>query len=178
MFGLTVLVVLGVYVYLAKMVAQFVGRRTESKLAKYVAIMAFVLIPTWDIVPGHLYFNYLCEKEAGTTVLKTVEVEKEYFLPDGRPDEKKLGDRFKQLSKTDRDLSTIFHITKHGSTIEDKQTGETLGHATSLTYFGGWLSSYLFSGGSSTTCPEYHSSHGMIWREVIRPKNNLPEGGN
>lgn len=177
MFGFAVLLGLGMYVYLAKVAVRFVGKRTESKLAKYATIAVFVLIPTWDIIPGHLYFSYLCGKEAGTRVLKTVEVEKEYFLPDGRPDEKKLGDRFRQPSKTERSFSTVFHIMKHESTIEDKQTGEILGHATSLTYFGGWLNAYLFAEGSSTTCPEYHGSHGIIWREVIRPKDNLREGG-
>lgn len=172
MFGLAVLIALGVYVYLAKVVAQFVGRRTESKLAMYATIAVFVLIPTWDILPGHLYFNYLCEKEAGTAVLKKVEVEKEYFLSDGRPDELKLADRFTQPQTFDRDFSTLFHIARFESTIQDKQSGEILGRAISLSHYGGWLFAYIFPLGSAATCPE--RVHTAIWNEVIKPKKIVP----
>ncbi len=83
--GFFILLGLVAYVVLAKFIVSAIGKYTQSKAAKYSAIAVFVLIPTWDIIPGHLYFNYLCGKEAGTRVLKTVEVEKEYFLLDGRP---------------------------------------------------------------------------------------------
>lgn len=172
MFGLAVLLALGLYVYLAKVVVKFVDRCTENKLAKYATIALFVLIPTWDIMPGQLYFAYLCEKEAGTKVLKTVEIEKEYFLSDGRPDEKKLSDRFVQPHKFDREFSPLFHIARFESTIQDKQSGEILGRATSLSHYGGWLSAYLFALGNATTCPE--RVHTAIWGEVIKPKKIVP----
>ena len=172
MFGLVVLVALGLYVYLAKVTAQFVSKRTESKLAKYATIALFGLIPTWDIIPGQLYFNFLCEKEAGITVLKTVEVEKEYILADGRPDEKKLADRFTQPHQFDPAFSPLFHITRFESTIQDKQSGEVLGRATSLSHSGGWLSAYLFRLGNATECPK--RVHTAIWMEVIKPKKILP----
>jgi hypothetical protein len=89
MFGLVVLLALGLYVYLAKVAVRFVGKRTQNKLAKYATIAVFVLIPTWDIIPGWLYFNHLC-KEAGVKVLKTVEVDKSYFLPNGEPNQERL----------------------------------------------------------------------------------------
>lgn len=167
MFGIALLVALGIYVYLAKMTVKFIGKRTESKLAKYGAIALFVLIPTWDIIPSRLYFNHLCEKEAGTRVLKTVEVDKGYFLPDGRPDESKLANRFAQAHRFDRNFSPLFHIARFESAIQDKQNGEILGRAISLSHYGGWLFAYLFPLGNATTCPE--GVHTGIWGEVIKP---------
>ena len=177
MFGLAVLVALGMYVYLAKAFSQFVGRRSCSVLAQYATMAVFVLVPTWDIIPGHLYFNYLCDKQAHTYVLKTVKIDKEFFLSDGRPDEKRLSEYFSQPSKANPKFS-FFHITRHESGIHDIKTGEVLGRAISFSYFGGWLNAYLFPQGPPTTCPEYHGSHGMIWQEVIRQKNDSSEKGN
>jgi hypothetical protein len=172
MFGLSILVVLVVYAYLAKVAVTFAENRAKSKFARYATIAVFVLIPTWDIIPGHLYFNYLCGKEAGTSVLKTVEVEKEYFLSDGRPDDKRLSDRFVQPHEFDKGFLPLFHIARFESTIQDKQSGEILGRATSLSHYGGWLSAYLFPLGNATTCPE--RVHTAIWGEVIKPKKIVP----
>lgn len=164
--GVFIFLGLAAYALLAKFIVCAIGKHTRSKAAKYVAIGVFVLIPTWDIVPGYLYFSYLCEKEAGAKVLKTVEVEEEYFLPDGRPDESKLSDRFAQSHRFYREFSTLFHIMRFESTIKDKQSSEVLGSATSLSHFGGWLVAYLFPLGNATTCPE--RVHTAIWSEVIK----------
>ncbi len=69
MIGLSVL--LAVIAYLG--LARFVARRVENRAAKYAVIAVFVLIPTWDIIPGKLYFNSLCENQAGLKTYKTVE---------------------------------------------------------------------------------------------------------
>ena len=172
MIAFSLLVALVVYVLLAKFTVKVVGRYTDSKVAKYFIIAIFVLIPTWDIIPGRLYFNQLCETEAGTEVFKTVEVEQSYFLPDGRVDEKKLSNHYVQPDKDDRGFSKLFHIARFESAIQDKQTGEILGRATSFSHFGGWLAAYLAPEGPPSTCPEYHSAHGTIWREVIKPKKD------
>ncbi len=72
--GLAFLVVCGLYVYLAKIAAQFIRRRTENILAHYATITVFVLIPTWDIIPGRFYHQHVCETQGGVQVYKTVEV--------------------------------------------------------------------------------------------------------
>lgn len=175
--GFFILLGLIAYVVLAKFIVSALGKYTQNKAAKYIAIAVFVLIPTWDIVPGYLYFNHLCEKEAGVKVFKTVEVDRTYFIANGQPDEKKLADHYGSSFKVDRDFSAIFHITKIESAIQDKRTGETLGTATSLTYYWGWLNAYLFSQGSSSTCPAGHVIHGIVWQKVIKPKQVVQEGG-
>ena len=177
--GFGILIGLIVYFFLAKAVAKAVEKKTGSKKAKYVAIAIFVLIPTWDIIPGYVYFNYLCEKEAGVKVFKAVEVDKTYFMGNGQPDERKLADRFTQPFKLDRDFSSLFHIGKRESVIQDKQTGEIFGTASDLLYYGGWLQAGLSDNRASRTCPVYlgHTAHAVIWQKVFKLRQNAQDGG-
>jgi hypothetical protein len=136
----------------------------------------FVLIPTWDIVPGKLYFQHLCEKEGGIKVLKTVEVDKSYFMPSGQPDEKQLSRSFAIVHKDDRQYSRIFHIAKFESVLRDRQSNEVLGINVHLAHYGGWLAAYLFPQSSPTKCAGY-SPYRDVWTEVIKPKPTGSERG-
>ena len=69
MIGLSILLAVAAYIWLAR----FVAKRIENRAAKYLVIALFVLVPTWDIIPGKIYFNNMCEKEAGLKVYKVVE---------------------------------------------------------------------------------------------------------
>lgn len=69
MIGLSILLALVAYVWLAR----FVAKRIKNRTAKYTVIAIFILIPTWDVIPGKLYFKQLCEKEGGLKIYKTVE---------------------------------------------------------------------------------------------------------
>lgn len=169
--GLAFLIVCGLYVYLAKVATQFILRRTESTLAQYATIAVFVLIPTWDIIPGRLYHQHVCETQGGVRAYKTVEVDQAYFLPDGRLDEKKLLERFDMQLTMDRTFSRTFHIRKHGGVLIDKQNGEHLGTATDFWYYGGWLYTTILIEGSEYTCPQFDRDiYTNLWRQVIRPK--------
>lgn len=68
MIGLSILLAVVSYVWLAR----FVARRIENRAAKYTVIAIFILIPTWDVIPGKLYFNHLCETQGGEKIYKTV----------------------------------------------------------------------------------------------------------
>ena len=170
MFFLGLVLTLIAYYYLAKVTVKAVGKYYPYKWARYLTIAVFVLIPLWDIVPGHLYFQYLCEKDAGTKVFRVVEIDKSYFKPNGQPDEKKLGDHFKSSTKVDRHYSSIFHITKFESLLQDRNTGEVLGVDLQLSYHGGWLNANIFPVGSGTWCAGY-SPYRDVWTEVIKSKS-------
>lgn len=178
MIALLFLITLLLYILVGWVTVRFVGKYTGTRIVKYLTIAVFVLVPTWDIIPGKFYFQHLCDREAGTRVINTMEVDPDYFMPDGQPDEKKLRQVVSQPNKTDKDFSSLFSITKFESGIEDIQTSVVLGRAISFSYYGGWINGYLFPQGPPITCPRYHSSHGQIWREVIKPKKNTHEGGN
>lgn len=177
--GFFVLLGLIAYVVLAKFIVKTIGKYSESRAAKYGAIAVFVLIPTWDIVPGHLYHEYLCNAEGGVKVFKIVEVDKTYFLADGRPDEEKLRSLLDWQTRTDRAFSKMFHVTKNQGTIVDKHTGDHLGTATDFWYYGGWVNATIFGHLSSSTCPQYphHSVSSSLWQQVIRQKPDSQKGG-
>lgn len=179
MFGLAFLVVCGLYVGLALFVARRVGNSTKSRFAKYVTIAAFALIPTWDLIPGQLYHTHLCKTEGGVKVFKIIEVEKTYFLPDGRPDEKKLQERVDWHYTLDRSYSTTFHITKTEGTLSDKKTSDRLGTATGFLHYGGWIEASILRLGAYAQCPQYPngSEISTLWREVIRPISDAQAGG-
>lgn len=181
MFGLAVLVALGLYIYLAKIIVQIVGKRTESKLGKYATIAVFVLIPTWDIIPGQLYHQHLCKTEGGVKVFKTIEIDEAYFLPNGQPDEKKIREQLldRVVGEPDRTFSTLFHITKDQTFLVDKQTGARLGSATDFWYYGSWIKKKILPEASSTICPQYpnFSVSSSLLQEVVRPRADTQLGG-
>lgn len=69
MIGLIFLLVLAVYVG----VAWFIVKALPSKKSKYIGMAVFVLIPTWDVVPGWVYLQHLCQAEGGVKIYKPVE---------------------------------------------------------------------------------------------------------
>ena len=178
--GLAFLVMCGLYVYLTKVATQFIGRRTESTLAQYATIAVFVLVPTWDIIPGRLYHKHVCETQGGIQVYKTVEVDNAYYLPDGRLDAKKLLlERLDWQTTTDRAFSKVFHITKNQSVLLDRKNGEQLGTATDFWHYGGWLHTTIFIEASADTSPQYphHTVSSRLWRLVVHSKVDSPIGG-
>jgi hypothetical protein len=149
-----------------------------TKVLQGLCAAFFVLLPTWDIIPSRLYFQHLCEKEAGVKVLKRVELDPSYFKPDGRPDDRKLLERYAQSIKHDPGFSSWTHITRMEGTIEDKQTGELLGTSTDFAYYGGWIGARI-APMSPVTCPAYkYGIFGMVLQEVFRPKQASLPGGN
>lgn len=177
MLGIAVLVMCGLYVGLALSVVQRVG--SKRKFAKVLMGAVFALIPTWDIIPGQLYHQYLCKTEGGIQVFKTVEVDRTYFLPDGQPDEEKLGHRFDRPSIVDRAYSKVFHITKYQRSIVDKETGDNMGTATDYWYSGGWLKKAVLPDSASEVCPRYpnHTVSSSLWKKVILLRSEAKSGG-
>lgn len=77
MIALMLLAALVVYVGIAWLVVM----RLPNKKPKWIAITIFILIPTWDVILGRLYFYSLCITEGGQNIYKVVEISKEYYSP-------------------------------------------------------------------------------------------------
>jgi hypothetical protein len=169
--GLLILLGLIAYVAMAKLIVSTIGRYTQSKAVKYIAIAVFALIPTWDIIPGHLYFGYLCKNQTGLEIYKTVEVNQGFFLTDGQPDQNRLAERYKGGSRFDANFSRLFNIKKVQTYVEEKLSGEILGTAILFHFYGGWLTSSLFPEGAPSSCPEF-KVYDDLWKEVIKAKRN------
>jgi hypothetical protein len=178
--GLAFIVVCGLYVYLTKLAAQFIRRQTESPLAQYATIAVFVLIPTWDIIPGRFYHQHVCETQGGIRLYKTVEIDKAYFLPDGRLDEKKiLLERLTWQTTVDRAFSKMFHIVKNQSVLIDKENRQQLGTATDFWHYGGWLHRTIFMDATADTCPQYphHTVTTSLFRLAVHSEVDSLTGG-
>lgn len=81
MIGLLFLFILVVYIT----AVVFTVRRLQSKAVKYIAIAIYVLIPTWDILPGYVYFRYLCETEGGNKIYRSVDNVDGFYSEGGMP---------------------------------------------------------------------------------------------
>jgi hypothetical protein len=185
MIALLLLIGLLLYIFLAWSVVRVVGwlasicafTSVTKRVLQVLCAAFFVLVPTWDIIPSRLYFQHLCEQEAGVNVYRSVKIGQSYFRPDGKPDDKKLLERYAQSSKWNHSFSSWAHIIKIEGTIQDKQTGEILGTTTDFVYYGGWLGSRI-AAMSSVTCPNYpnHSIHSIVWQEIFKlTQSSLPE---
>jgi hypothetical protein len=62
-----------VTVLLVKLAGSWGASRRTKTIVGFVSAAIFVLIPTWDMIPGQRYFKHLCETEAGLKIYKTVE---------------------------------------------------------------------------------------------------------
>lgn len=180
---LLALVVYGLLAWFILRMLGWLGRICAFPLASTRALQGltltlFVLLPTWDIIPSRLYFQHLCNTEAGIKVFKTVELDQSYFRPDGVPDDKKLPDRYVQSIKWSRDFSSWAHIARIDGPIQDKETGELLGSSTEFSYYGGWVEAHI-APMSPVTCPAFKSRvFGMALQQVFKLKQPSLQGRN
>lgn len=156
-------------IYLA--IAWLVVKRLKTRKAKWIAIVIFVLIPTWDQIIGRVYFYSLCATESGVEVHKTVELPMEYFDKQGRPDFKfvkkdgvrlELAGRYVDHGET-HSVSKLFRLERDIRFVKDFTTGELLGTQMSFRYFGGWL---LF--GAHRTADSCRVSSEEFYRAIFR----------
>jgi hypothetical protein len=66
MIGISILVVLGIYLWIAVATTRFIFKITSSQAARLISAMAFLLIPTWDSIWGTVQLRYLCAAEGGS----------------------------------------------------------------------------------------------------------------
>jgi hypothetical protein len=132
MIGLSILLAVIAYIWLAG----FVAKRIKNRTAKYFVIALFVLVPTWDVIPGKIYFNHLCEREAGLKIYKVVnDVEGFRVYPgaaESEPDAlKKYGYKFQE--KGSGNGFVRFTLDAQGKVVEQKITESIARYAVDAT---------------------------------------------
>ena len=104
MTGLIVLGVLLAYIAIA------VGIASLAKGAwRLFVIAVFVLIPTWDIIPGKIALAHYCDKEGGIKIYRSVDGVEGFLSLDGRVYEeyfKRYGYKYIEVAKEMRDPKT------------------------------------------------------------------------
>lgn len=173
MIGLSILLAVVVYVWLAR----FITKHIANRAAKYAVIAVFVLIPTWDVIPGKLYFNHLCENEAGLKIFKVVEgVEGFRVYPlasglgrealtkygykfeergsgssfarytldaSGKVIEQKITESMARYAAEGKLLPLRWNVTKAEIVVFDQQTKERLAVWTTFSTKGNWLQAFF-----------------------------------
>jgi hypothetical protein len=165
MIGLSILLAVVIYVWLAR----FATKRIENRAAKYTVIALFILIPTWDIILGKLYFNHLCATQAGVKVYKTVELPAEYWDAQGRAKfyvgwDSHLGKKYPLLYKRGT-YPSVFYIDNAGYKFVDRQSGQVLGEVVDFRYWGGWIARNFSPHNTATTC----ELSGNLINEIFKP---------
>lgn len=104
MIGLVVLGVLLAYIAIG------LGVASRVKGAWRVLVIAvFVLIPTWDIIPGKIALSHYCEKEGGIRIYRSVDGVEGFLSLDGRVYEeyfKRYGYKYIEVAKEVRNPKT------------------------------------------------------------------------
>lgn len=180
MIGLSILLAVVIYVWLAR----FVTKRIANQAAKYIAIALFTLIPTWDIIPGKLYFNHLCESEAGVKIFETMELPAEYWDQQGKPrffnehgylDNKFLADHLDGGGGRIEHYSSAFAIDKVTSPIKEKVSQKVLAEITTFGFWGGWVSRNFIPHNTAASCvfmdaPNFSRS---FYSQLFKPATSL-----
>ena len=76
---------------------------------RVLVIVVFILIPTWDIIPGKIALARLCEQEGGIKIYRSVKGVEGFLSLDGRAYEeyfKRYGYKYVEVAREKRDPKT------------------------------------------------------------------------
>jgi hypothetical protein len=167
--GLLVLVLIGLYVWVAYKVA----RRVKLAWAKALVVLVALLIPTADAVYGRVKLKQICEAEAGLKIYKAVTGVEGFEMTGFLPKDfwlKEFGYKFVEGRNFDGSLArlslddkgnvvedknpfrkskyrydqesvqtTVAHIVLSHYFVRDINTNETLGVYNNFVFLGGWV---------------------------------------
>lgn len=151
-------------ILLAGVIAVWVAVSTQStRSRKWVAaslsLVIVLLIPTWDVIAGRLYFRYLCATDAGMRIYKQVDLGPERRNIQAFPDIPLQYNRLpisKQYPYRPRSIPELpgpARIKLTQESIVDGKSGEVLGEIVEYHYGGGWFQNSTSLGPvSSTRC--------------------------
>lgn len=143
MIALIFLTAAAVYVVIGGLIL----KRISSSWLKGLVVAILILIPTGDEIAGHLYFNHLCNTEAGVKVYQTVELPAEYWDAQGNPkffndqgylDRKLLADKLMGEIHSEP-YQSILGIEKSVIATKEKSTKRVLASTTTFLFWGGWV---------------------------------------
>lgn len=104
MTGLIVLGILLAYIAIAAGIAVLAKGKW-----RVLVIAVFVLIPTWDIIPGKIALDRLCEKEGGIKIYRSVNGVEGFLSVDGKAYEEyftRYGYKYVEIAREKRDPRT------------------------------------------------------------------------
>ncbi len=155
--------------FLAVLVGRkFIKKSLPVKIAGGVAVFLFTLIlPVSDEIAGRIYFNHLCETEAGVKVYQTIELPAEYWDENGKPnfyDESNgnftlPSEKFYKVKS--RELVHQFGVQEQCALILDINSQKIVGEKPWFLYWGGYVRKNFTPHNKANSC-------GGDWSEFVK----------
>ena len=155
--------------------------RLESPLKIFVGILVFAVLftlPFTDEIAGRIYFNHLCESEAGATIYQPIELSPENWKADGTPKFYKGANNNDVPSYAfDRlgiefeaewvEKKRLLNVTQHGSVIKEKKSGKRYSEVVGFWYKGGWINRKLTPHPSGISCNSANYYDDLVRQQFI-----------
>ena len=131
---------------------RFIKKPHWRWVSRGLLLVVLLFLPFADQIIGRIYFNHLCDTEAGLHVYQTVELGPKFYHEDGSPrfmdskgklDSSVFNGRYEFKKESLDRYVEIVVIEKRIHSIIDTTTGTALGSFTQFTYRGGWLNNYF-----------------------------------
>jgi len=151
---------------------KFIKKSLTLKITGGLAVFLIaLLLPVSDEIAGRIYFNHLCETEAGVKVYQTIELPAEYWDENGTPKfyvnwDAGLGEKY-SLIREDGSFPSLFHINDAGFKFVEKTSGKTLGEVVNFRFFGGLIFRSFDTSNSSISC----ELREQIINDIFIPEN-------
>jgi hypothetical protein len=141
--------------------------KKQSLLLKITGGLAvfliMLLLPVLDEIAGRIYFNHLCETEAGVKVYQTIELPAEYWDENGKPKFYKGASNndvpsyaFKRLGidieAEWKEKTRLLHVSQFGTVVNEKKSGKKYSEVVGFGYKGGWIMRELTPHPSGLSC--------------------------
>lgn len=139
---------------------------TLKNIGGVTVFLIMLLLPVSDEIAGRIYFNHLCETEAGVKVYQTIELPAEYWDEDGSPrfyDERNGNFTLpsKKFYKVDsKKVIRRFGVQERRAFILDTNTNEILGEKLLFRYWGWYILKNFTPHNSAIRC-------GGDWDEFV-----------
>jgi hypothetical protein len=143
-----------------------------------------MILPVADEIAGRIYFNHLCETEAGVKVYQTIELPTEFWNEQGVPMFYRgyIGNDVPSNAYAKAGKSVIaksihqirlFRVEEFGSIYSSKGNAEVLSEVRGFRYWGGWLARNFSPHNSAISCGGGKSYDELVEKQFIPKKNTI-----
>ncbi|SEA84743.1 hypothetical protein SAMN05660420_03396 [Desulfuromusa kysingii] len=164
-------------------------KKTSLLLKVVIGSLTFLsslILPFADEIVGRIYFNHLCQTEAGVKIYQVVELPAEYWdntgkalFYEGASNNDIPPNAFARLGIDINSKPTarqrVFQIEQFGSMISLKDSEQRLSEVIGFRYWGGWVAREMTSNNLATSCGGANSYDELVTKQFMPEK--LAEGG-
>lgn len=75
MIGISIIVLIVLYLFVSFKGVEYIYDKSQKRRYAILATLFFILLPTWDVIIGKIYFDHLCKTEGGLKVYESVQAD-------------------------------------------------------------------------------------------------------